>query len=220
MVYNSLTEAPRNLKEGIDWLMAVKGTNIMKTSKAMGAALHKFLGIVKLISMEFLEQEELKDQKFVKKVLEMINGSTDRKPGDFAKTMGSNPDAVAQNLRYVVDGCEKFLNHIKNPDQYKSAYSPEVTWDASCSASPEDCAAVFVGMAPMLYAGLLSLWDAGRSNPLKWLKRNKKSLAEVLKAVGYDEPECRTPITASNVINSLRNVDKESLDRLYNLAGF
>ncbi|GBE59234.1 hypothetical protein, conserved [Babesia ovata] len=73
MVYNSL-EAPHNLKEGVDWLMALKGDDSEKNLAALGAAVHKFLAdkpvgkmevpaleSVKLITKEFLEQPELKN---------------------------------------------------------------------------------------------------------------------------------------------------------------
>ncbi|GBE60133.1 hypothetical protein, conserved [Babesia ovata] len=250
MVYNSLTEAPHNLKEGIDWLMALRGTDAAKNLSAIGEAIHKFLADkpvgftevpalekVKSISKEFLVQKGLKDQKIVKRVLDMINGSVDENPGVIAKafslvpksdyqnvvqTRGVKPEAIAKNLGKVVGGCEKFLDRIKTPDQYKSAYSSGATWDASCAKDPEACAVVLVGIAPMLYTGLSSLRVACNEEALAYAQFGNKrsSLGEILEAVGYKEPECRAGTSTSAVSWALIGVNKEILTILYDLAGF
>ncbi|GBE60358.1 hypothetical protein, conserved [Babesia ovata] len=224
-VYNSLTEPPRNVKECMDWLIALKGTDAEKNFKALGAALHTFLvdkaveftdvpllEEVRRISKEFLEQNELKDRRHVKEILEMINRFVNETPEDFAKTMGSNAVAVKQNIGHVVDGCEKFLEKIKTPKQYKSAYSSEATWDATCAKDSEACAAIFLGIALMLYVGIGSLQDAWldahfRRPPFIAYKR----MQGVLKALGFVEPEFRANMSVSDVEKALEGVNKRVL---------
>ncbi|GBE59773.1 hypothetical protein, conserved [Babesia ovata] len=186
MVYTSLTEAPRNLKEGIDWLMAVKGTDGENNLKAMGAAVYNFLADkpvgkmevpaleeVKVITKEFLEQKEFEDGYFLNKLLDRFKKRMKKqKPGFFAKhfdyvyksdyeniiqTGGVTADAMVKNVAKVVRVTERFLKSIQVADKYESAYSSEATWDASCAKDPEACAIVLVGIAPMLHTGILYL---------------------------------------------------------------
>ncbi|GBE60332.1 hypothetical protein, conserved [Babesia ovata] len=249
MVYNSLTEAPHNLKEAIDWLIALKGRDADKNLAAMGAALHKFLADkpvgkmkvpaledVKVITKKFLEKPELKgmwpasellgrfnkpmdkDYYMLRKIFTRINDS------DY-KNVVEATDAAAERVKddviLLVYGCERFLNHMKVPDQYKSAYSPEATWDASCAENPEACAVVLVGIAPMLFTGILSLWDA--SNPPIFKCRASgvaERLRKVLKAVGYVEPESRNSLGYYKVRKALSNVGYGIWDIVYYFAGF
>ncbi|GBE62322.1 hypothetical protein, conserved [Babesia ovata] len=107
-VYNSLTEAPRNFKECIDWLIALKGTDPENNFEAMGAALHKFLADkpvgkmelpalekIKSISKEFLESPGLKNEPFVKRMLSIFNGGISgmSAPAHFA----DSPDAPSSS---------------------------------------------------------------------------------------------------------------------------
>ncbi|GBE61122.1 hypothetical protein, conserved [Babesia ovata] len=250
MVYNSLTEAPHNLKEGIDWLIALKGTDAAKNLAAIGDAIHKFLvdkpvGFTdvpaienfKLISKEFMEKPALRVQPFVKLLLERFSKPLDENPGVIAKafslvpksdyqnvvqTRGVKPEAIAKNLGKVVDGCEKFLEKMKISDHYNSAYSSGATWDASCAKDPEACAVVLVGIAPMLYTGLSSLRVACNEEALTYARLTNKSssLGEVLEAVGCKEPECRADMSTSGVTWALRGVNREILNIIYDLAGF
>ncbi|GBE60713.1 hypothetical protein, conserved [Babesia ovata] len=250
MVYTSLTEAPHNLKEAIDWLMALKGTDAAKNMAAIGDAIHKFLvdkpvgftevpalGEVKLISKEFMEKPALRVQPFVKLLLERFSKPLDKSPGVIAKafglvpksdyenvvqTRGTKPEAIAKNLGKVVDGCEKFLEKMKISDHYNSAYSSGATWDASCAKDPEACAVVLVGIAPMLYTGLGALRDACNEEALKYMQFNhrRSTLGEVLEAVGYKEPDCRAGMSTSGVTRALRGVNREILNIIYDLAGF
>ncbi|CDR95427.1 hypothetical protein BBBOND_0205850 [Babesia bigemina] len=48
MVYTSLTEVPHNLKEGIDWLVALKGTYGENNLKTIVGAIQKFLSYHRL----------------------------------------------------------------------------------------------------------------------------------------------------------------------------
>ncbi|GBE59106.1 hypothetical protein, conserved [Babesia ovata] len=249
MVYNSLTEAPRNLKEGIDWLMALRGTDAVKNSRSMGAALYNFfsdklvgfkevpaLEEVKVITKKFLEKPELKDRSYVKGMLKRYNGLMDKNPkkiGDVikgveesdyknvVKARGVKPEDITKSVSEVVHGCEKFLKHIKAPDQYKSAYSSEASWETSCAKDPEACAVVLVGIAPMLYTGILSLWDA--SNPPVFGCRTPgaaERLRKVLKAVGYAEPESRNSLSRDRVRKALSNMHKNVLDTIYDFAAY
>ncbi|GBE58857.1 hypothetical protein, conserved [Babesia ovata] len=248
MVYTSLTEAPHNLKEGIDWLVALKGTDAEANVKGLGAAVYKFLANkpvgftevpaleeVKLISKEFLEQPELKDMWYVKDMLGKFNEPMDKDntlyrwfgalaESDYEniiKVRGLTADAMVKNVSDVVDGCEKFLENIKAPDQYKSAYSSDATWDASCAEDPKACAVVLVGIAPMLFTGLRSLIDVtGVANRTTPAFRGEKNLGKLLKAVGYKEPECRAGMGNSDIRGAFNGVDRYILDKIYDLSGF
>ncbi|CDR95139.1 hypothetical protein BBBOND_0202960 [Babesia bigemina] len=244
MVYTSLTDIPRNLKEAIDWLVAVKGTDAEKNVKAMGAAVYELLADkpvgftdvtalwnVKFATKKFLQQDEIKDMWPVKELSKRYYEFMDKSPEAIAKapamvpksdyenvikTRGLTAEVIGQNLGEVVEGCEKLLQGIKVPEQYESAYGSEATWDASCAAKPEACAVVFVGIAPMLYTGLGAMWDASH------LEMSKKSAgaAKVLQALGFVEPQCRAGMTVSNALRGLRGIDLHILDTLYDLSGF
>ncbi|GBE61243.1 hypothetical protein, conserved [Babesia ovata] len=249
MVYHSLTEAPHNLKECIDWLMALKGTDPENNFKAMGDAVYKFLadkpvGLtvlpalenIKLISKEFMEKPELKDEWCVDRVLGKFKEPMDKNPNVFSKffgtvgesdyenvvqTQGVDPEAMAAKVAQVVDNCETFLGDIKDPDHYAPAYSSSATWDISCSSDPEACAVVLVGISPMLYTGLLSLMEASIVACFKWPPFSAdKPMGEVLKAVGYVEPECRADMKALHVLRAFKALDEEMFAALYDLAGF
>ncbi|GBE60807.1 hypothetical protein, conserved [Babesia ovata] len=247
MMYNSLTEVPRNLKEGIDWLMALRGTDAETNLKAMGAALYNFLvdkpvgkmevpalEEVKLITKEFLERKPIKKQIFVQCLLrrfeEPLNRSgasikfLHRNESDYCnivQKMHFKPDAMGLYLGRVAYGCDKFLKHMKIPDQYKSAYSPEATWESSCTEDPEACAIVFVGIAPMLYAGLRSLKYATRiALKNEAYDKTRWRLKTILRAVGYRRSKRRSNISVSFMSQALSDVDKDVLEILYDFAGF
>ncbi|GBE60485.1 hypothetical protein, conserved [Babesia ovata] len=148
MVYTSLTTAPDNLKEAIDWLMAVKGTDPVHNLMALGVAVHQVLSEhpvgfkmypsienIKLFTKRFLEQEALKDQSFVKKLLERFNKRMKKEPSPIAtffglahqsdyenvvQTKGRGPYDITRDVRRIVDGCEDFLNSVKSTDKYRS----------------------------------------------------------------------------------------------------
>ncbi|GBE62664.1 hypothetical protein, conserved [Babesia ovata] len=249
MAYTSLTEAPRNLKECFDWLVALKGTDPSTNLKAMGAAVYKFLANkpvgytkvpaledVKLITKQFLEQKEIRDNSFVKKLLGRFKERLKKDSFYFRRFLYNTNEADLKNMMQyrwadandiarvilkVVDACETFVETIKNPDSYSPAYSSEATWEASCTEDPEACAVVFVGIAPMLYAGLHALQAstkvAIRNGPTS---DAAKDLKDVLKAVGYEEPECRATLGSSDISWALTDVDRELFTMLYDLAGF
>ncbi|CDR95179.1 hypothetical protein BBBOND_0203360 [Babesia bigemina] len=248
MVYTSLTEAPHNLKEGIDWLMAVKGDDAGHNLAAMGAAIHKFLvdkpvgytevaalEKVKRISKEFLQQEEVTKVPYVNKLLEKFDKPVNKNPDWIARTFtleacdyknvvktgGVEPKEISQDVADIVGACEKFLGNIKASDHYESAYSSEATWEASCSKKPEDCAAVFVGIAPMVNAGIRSLRFASHSEAYNWLPFIKTvNLRNVLKALGYDESDSRYKLGAKVVFKALQGVSYRMLQTLYELSGY
>ncbi|CDR94690.1 hypothetical protein BBBOND_0109880 [Babesia bigemina] len=248
MVYNSLTDVPHNLREGIDWLIALKGTDGEKNLAAMGSALYDLLADkpvgkkvlpaleqIKPITKQFLEKPGLKGHWSVKRLLGRFSEPMNKtifmwfkhQWGYYAsdyeniiQTEGVKLKDMVENLGKVVHGTEKFLDDIKNPDEYKSAYSSEATWDASCAKNPEACAMVLVGIAPMLYAGLLCLWNASDDAAEKWLVINANERFEkLLKALDYKEPDCKDNLSAAAVRKALCSLDN-SVDILYDLAGF
>ncbi|GBE61019.1 hypothetical protein, conserved [Babesia ovata] len=249
MAYTSLTDVPRNLKEGIDWLIALKGADAEKNLKAMGSAVYDLLADkpvgftevpalenVKRISKEFLEKPELKNQRSAKKLLKRYRAPMVKNLERFARyagfnlesdykniieTRGVKPEDVVEDLFVAVYGCEKFLEKIKCPDKYESSYSSEATWESSCAQDPEACAAVLVGIAPMLYIGIRSLQDASRTAIWKGPSENaKKRLVDVLKAVGYEEPQRCAGLSGSDVLKALEAIDLHVLITIYEFAGF
>ncbi|GBE61846.1 hypothetical protein, conserved [Babesia ovata] len=247
--YHALTEPPRNVKECMDWLIALKGKDPEKNLKALGEAVYKFLADkpvgkmqvpalenVKLISKEFLQQPKLKYWRPSQRVLRRLNLPSDEKPGgsvrrqlryrrsdyeNVIQTMGAKPEDIAEELADVVSGCEKFLKCIKNPGQYKSAYCPEATWDASFANDTEACAVILVGIGPMLYAGTRSLIEAWldafwRCPPFIAYNR----MRELVKVLGFVEPECRASPRTSDVDKALCRLDDNELYTVYDLSGF
>ncbi|CDR96832.1 hypothetical protein BBBOND_0307360 [Babesia bigemina] len=250
MVYNSLTDVPRDFREGIDWLIALKGTDAESNIAAMGEAVYNFLvdkpvghtevpalQNVQSIVKGFLEQPGLKNVWPVNRILEKYNKRINKNPGWFTKAFGGADECdyknvikskhvsaktIAGKLGIAVNGYERLLKKVKTPEQYKSAYSSEATWEASCSQKPEDCAVVLVGIAPMLYAGLRSMWKASHGQSFSWVpkSKNKNILVTVLRSLGFKHPECRDKMSASYVSEALENVTIDMLETFYNLSGF
>ncbi|CDR94493.1 hypothetical protein BBBOND_0107910 [Babesia bigemina] len=248
MVYNSLTEIPRNVKECFDWLIAVKGSSRFNT-QALGFALHNFLvdmpvGLTRVPSLEmvkrfakgFLEQKELKQEPHVTCLLAKYRSPMNKTDGmdmkrlfcynesdydNVVKSKNISRDEMASIVARVAGNCERFLKRIKTPAQYESAYSSEATWEASCALKPTECAAILVGIAPMLYAGLISLWIS--SNPELFGEEKsvkEKRLGRVMKILGFEEPGCREDLTRISVRQALVDMDKEIIERIYEIAGF
>ncbi|CDR95711.1 hypothetical protein BBBOND_0208650 [Babesia bigemina] len=248
MAYNWLTDVPRNFKEAIDWLIALKGTDGVNNLKAMGTAIHAILANkpagftkvpaledVKLITKEFLEKDNIKDLSPASDMLQrfskpMIKSNSYAKKFNFEEsdyvnvisTRAMKPEDIAHDITELVYGCAKFLEEIKTPDKYNSAYSPETNWEASCARNPQACAVVFVGIAPMLFVGLRSLQFASYSDGFNWLRFNrmKVSMVDVLEAMGYKKSELPLIKNGSNVFNALKNVSSRMLSTLYDLSGF
>ncbi|GBE60894.1 hypothetical protein, conserved [Babesia ovata] len=254
MAYNSLTEPPRNLKEGVDWLMALKGTDAEKNLKAFGAAVHKFLadkpvGLMKVPAIEnvkpitkaFIGQEELKSQPFATKLFEKFNGPVKKeKPGFFGKLKqyyntsyiesdysniiefkDADAETVTNALHQLTSFCEQLLEDAKIADKYESAYSGKATWAKSCSKKPENCAALFVGIAPMLYTGLRTLRETCQSAFQDWEESYaEKRVGEVMQALGYKEPECRATLSTLDISSVWADVPIRVLGLLYDLSGF
>ncbi|CDR97144.1 hypothetical protein BBBOND_0310470 [Babesia bigemina] len=249
MVYTSLTEAPHNLKEAIDWLMAVKGTDGENNLKALGKAVYDVLADkpigkaelpalekVKPIAKKFLEHKDLKGQWFVRMLMDRYNRPLNRFTNRVVKSMIYITDSdykdaikgqrltagnIGKKIGEVVDGCGKLLDGVKNHDKYKSAYSSEATWDASCSKDPEACAVVLVGIAPVLFVGLRSLFDAVPGRIFGVARPKAKGNSEkILTAVGYELPQRRSEILGAELLNALEGVSTEVLTTIYDLAGF
>ncbi|CDR97804.1 hypothetical protein BBBOND_0402920 [Babesia bigemina] len=242
MVYNSLTQAPRNFKEAVDWLMAVRGDGAKRNVAALGAALFSFLADktvdkmempaleeVKHVTKKFLDQPELRNQWFVGGLVKRYNDLINKSPGGLAKycrvvdesdeNVVKGKGITAGSILYMA---LRFLDDIKSPGEYESAHSPEATWSKSCTQKPEDCAAVFVGIAPMLYAGVRSLHYASIADTLNWAPSTEQefSLGKILKALGYVKPERRTGMTASYVGRALGGFRYETTNFIFDLAGF
>ncbi|CDR96515.1 hypothetical protein BBBOND_0304190 [Babesia bigemina] len=248
MVADSLTQFPHDLKEGIDWLIALKGTDPENNLKAMGAALYDFLADkpdgtmrmpaleeVKHITREFLEKPEIKYQPFVRGLISRLNEPVDQSTKKsfkglsmvpksayetIIKSRGANPKAIAEKLGKVVDGCENFLKRIAVPDQYKCAYSSKATWAESCAKDPEACAVVLVGIAPMLYSGLRSLQIVSR-DAFRQGPNSEASerMEEVLEAVGYKEAEYQSE-KGRPIYKALSGVDLGIFTVLYDVARY
>ncbi|GBE59610.1 hypothetical protein, conserved [Babesia ovata] len=241
MQFDSLTMVPRNLKEAIDWLLATEVNEDSKIWWSMGQALTSLferqpagvkvlpaLEVIKQVSKDFLEQKELRSLPFVKSLLQKFYQPKSNTTGDgpeiqkkhVGSARGVGPRTMARSVCRTLYVCDLFLDDIKHPDQYTSAYDSEVTWFGSCKDNPEACAVVFVGIAPMLYAGLRSLKEASKA-ALEEGPGSKAELrlAELLKAVGYDEPECKEDLTAPDVHKALRGVDMPMLYTIYDFAG-
>ncbi|GBE61843.1 hypothetical protein, conserved [Babesia ovata] len=246
--YHALTEPPRNVKECMDWLIALKGKDPEKNLKALGEAVYKFLADkpvgkmqvpalenVKLISKEFLQQPKLKYRWHSRRVLRKLNKRVNTKYCWFAKfftfhksnyeniiqTKGLTAIDISDKLGDVVSGCEKFLKCIKNPGQYKSAYCPEATWESSCAKNPEACAVVLVGIGPMLYTGLFSLMiDCETAFIARLNFYVIYRMRELVKALGFVMPECRASPNLVDVDRALTRLDDDELHTVYDLSGF
>ncbi|GBE61354.1 hypothetical protein, conserved [Babesia ovata] len=248
MVYHSLTEPPRNVKECMDWLIALKGKDPGENLKALGKAVYKFLADkpvgytkvpalekVKLISKQFLNEPDFRNRHPVKRIRSrfyirmykefcwLTKFFTFYKSDyeNIIQTKGLTAIDIADKLGDVVTGCERFLKHIKNPGQYKSAYCPEATWDASFAKNPEACAVILVGIGPMFYGGLESLLIEFEVSYRTGLSRYFFDFIHMmLKALGFVEPECRASPSLVDVDRALSRLDDHELYTVYDLSGF
>ncbi|CDR95660.1 hypothetical protein BBBOND_0208140 [Babesia bigemina] len=249
MVYQSLTDVPQNLKEGIDWLIALKGDDPQHFLQAMGTALHELLssypaGLTRLPALEkikpttkkFLQQKELQDQPFVEILLERFHKPLKRDfttvpmcDGHIVESTNTNvvvarrvtPRSIAKSIGEVVDVAEKFLEGIKETDGYVSVYGEDATWIDSCLEDPEACAVVFVGIAPMLYAGLRTLRKVSAAAVKQGPDSDAaKHLGPIIKALGFDDGVCRDDLSAPAIRNALRGINPRILTIIYDIAGF
>ncbi|CDR93817.1 hypothetical protein BBBOND_0101460 [Babesia bigemina] len=185
--------------------------------------------------LKFLDQPELANQWFVGGLVKRCNDLINKSPGGLAKYFrvvdesdenvvkgkGITAGAIVENLDKVVHGTEIFLDDIKSPGEYESAYSPEAAWSKSCTQKPEDCAAVFVGIAPMLRASISSLNAAVfaaklRLPPFIACKR----MQQLTQALGYVEPQRRAGMSGFDVPKALRGLYLRTLITLCDFTGF
>ncbi|CDR97391.1 hypothetical protein BBBOND_0312940 [Babesia bigemina] len=248
MVYYSLTEVPRNLKEAVDWLIALKGTDAENNLKAMGVALYDFLGNkpvgkmelrglerVKTISKVFFDREELKDMPYIKEMRQRFEQPMNKSSliakwflsvaesdyDNVIKSKGLDAGDISEELGGFVDAAEQFLDGVKPEGTYESAYHPNATWETSCTKSPEACARVLVGIAPMLYAGLRLLGHAGVDATLGGPRSAAgKELGNLMSSLGYTDRQRRPEMTGSEVRAALSGMDQDVLGVIYDLAGF
>ncbi|GBE61179.1 hypothetical protein, conserved [Babesia ovata] len=116
MAYYSLTDVPSNFKEGIDWLLALKGDDPHHYLQAMGTALHDLLSRhyvgftrlpalekIKLISRKFLEEGGLKGQPFVKELLERYKAPMSKNPEQLAKVFSRVDESDYKNVEASLD---------------------------------------------------------------------------------------------------------------------
>ncbi|GBE61679.1 hypothetical protein, conserved [Babesia ovata] len=248
VAYHALTEPPRNVKECMDWLIALKGKDGEKNMAALGAAVHKFLADkpvgytkvpalekVKHITKQFLYKSGIWNIWPAKRIMSRFNIRMFKEFCWFTKfftfyksdyeniiqTKGLTAKDIADKLGDVVSGCERFLKHIKNPGQYKSAYCPEATWDASFAKNPEACAVILVGIGPMFYAGLESLLLEFEVLYITGLSHYCfDNIHMMVKALGFKEPECRSSPSIVDVNRALSRLDDHELYTIYDLSGF
>ncbi|CDR93734.1 hypothetical protein BBBOND_0100630 [Babesia bigemina] len=219
MAYASLTEAPRNVKEGIDWLIALKGDDAGRNLTSMGLAIynlltHKPVGNLNKPAPEKVEEgsEEVEGQSGQESVQSLREMSTRALAENLAKLSNNERLAVriiALKLSHVILACQQFLDDVKDGDRYVSAYGPEATWDVSCAENPEECVSVFVDVAPMLHGGLKALRKASDGKILGIPSaEDTERVQEIMKAFGYNESEERAEMTATHVSEALRGVKK------------
>ncbi|CDR96671.1 hypothetical protein BBBOND_0305750 [Babesia bigemina] len=249
MVYSSLKGIPRDFREGVDWILALKGSHPDVTLGMLADAVHRLLvrhpvgyteipalEKVKSVAQKFFEQKSFKHDPFAEMLLKRYNARMPKDPMGLAKSLkfylesdyrnviaahDVRPQRIAGRLRRVADACERFLNDIKSADSYRSTYTSRATWDVSCAKDPETCAAIFVGIAPMLFTGLLYLMEADEY--ASRVERNyevEKQLEDLLRSLGYGKPECKDRIDGPLFTVAVRDINDTILDTLYDLAGF
>ncbi|GBE61152.1 hypothetical protein, conserved [Babesia ovata] len=195
MVYTSLTEAPRNLRESIDWLMALRGADAEANLKALGAAVHHLLADkpvgftdvpalenVKLITKEFLEQEELRDNPFVEDLL-----------GIYTAPMNKSPEGLDSDSVAVEESDHE--NFIK-------------VWGLTAKMVADN-----LGLRSLRELGDLSVADES-------LSEEKEDIVYALEALGYNDSEFRAGMSRLDLIRVLKPVDSRMLGMIYDFAGF
>ncbi|CDR95703.1 hypothetical protein BBBOND_0208570 [Babesia bigemina] len=242
MPFDSLTMVPRDLKEAIDWLLATKVNEDSRTWWSMGLGLTRMyerqpaavkmlpaLEVIKQITKDFLERKEIRNQKFVRSVLDRINKPSSNTTGNDPQSLkvhvgsarGVGPRTLARSACKALYVCDMFLDDIKDHEKYRSAYASDVTWEESCDEYPEACAVVLVGIAPILYVGLRSLKEAAKAAVEAGPgSKEEIHLAKVMKAVGYTVPQCRSDLTSLDIRKALRGLDVPMLAVIYDFSGF
>ncbi|GIX65038.1 uncharacterized protein BcabD6B2_44730 [Babesia caballi] len=249
MGYPTLTVVPSNLKEAIDWLDAVKNNGDPADIISLGAAVHDllyrypsepgklaFVEEVKAIVKKFFEKPELVELEPIHSVLQRYYNSHCDDQGGWSYFFWSSKPNEPTNV--VVDQClttddvtevidslacriEDFTSRLKPSGNDVSAYDSTANWADSCDADERLCAEIFVGIAPLYYAGLRALAAICKTahhvaGPIG-VEGNK--LGALLSHMGFTVSSSDTDTRGEDICKSLA-LPKETLNDVYDLAGF
>ncbi|GIX65074.1 variant erythrocyte surface antigen-1 family protein [Babesia caballi] len=180
----SLTTPPTNLKEAIDWVLKIKNDNnaIDKLAEALEELLKhdgsevalKVLEKYRLVSKSVIEK--LKPQKserhfavphvILNKLSEGLDpfpsgSQANIRPEDVVKVKEWVSSVDGNTLKQLIEtfagGLESFRKNIlQNPKN--SAYQSDADWNNLTTSDKRDCAAILLGIMPVVYIGLTYLY--------------------------------------------------------------
>ncbi|GIX62570.1 uncharacterized protein BcabD6B2_20050 [Babesia caballi] len=210
-----LTEAPKNLKEAIDWVIQIKGhaqdlaKELKKLLKHDGSEVAmRVLESYRLASQSVIEKLTPQKEKFhfavPHAILNKLGQGLDPFPSGSAaisreeaekwvsKVQGNTSEMLIKDL---AEGLKMFVDQpngiLQNPNI--SAYPETSMWPDS-SADKKTCALIFLGIGPMLFYGLTYLyWWCESQGDWKRLQfqnsGSTNSLSAYLDAMGFKDSE-------------------------------
>ncbi|GIX61604.1 variant erythrocyte surface antigen-1 family protein [Babesia caballi] len=236
-VQKSLTDPPTNLKEAIDWVLQIKrdghaqdladaleellkhdgsevavkvldkyrlaskGVIVGLMSNKPSEPAHGFAvphAILNKLSLG-LEPFHERSAAISRKTLEQWVSSVDK------NTLKTLIDSLVKGLETFVDSQGSGI--VKNP--YTSAYKSDVEWNSLTDSDKRDCAAILLGIMPVVYIGLTYLyWQCEGTNgwdteQLTDGGSDQGSLKKYMEAFGYAENDLNKSTTGGSIATQL-----------------
>ncbi|GIX63903.1 variant erythrocyte surface antigen-1 family protein [Babesia caballi] len=244
----SLTTPPTNLKEAIDWVLKIKNDNnaIDKLAEALEELLKhdgsevalKVLEKYRLVSKSVIEK--LKPQKserhfavphvILNKLSEGLDpfpsgSQANIRPEDVVKVKewvsSINENTLTQLITDFAEGLNKFVTPgsgiLQNPSN--SAYKSASSWISLTPSAKTDCAAILLGVMPVVYIGLTYLyWQCEGTGGWAQEKFDSSgsgqgSLKQYIEALGYTEN--RNDNNGQNIVSLMNSMFSGELKTAY-----
>ncbi|GIX64815.1 extracellular matrix-binding ebh [Babesia caballi] len=236
----SLTEPPTNLKEAIDWVIQIKiKNNTDDLAKALQELLKedgsevamKVLHKYRLVSESVIKG--LEDQKaksyftytalnnlsqglkpFVTGSQANINSAGVDNVGEWVLKVKGN--AVSTLITSLTTGLGNFKKAILQ-DSNTSSYQSATAWNSLTDSEKRDCAAILLGVMPVVYVGLTYLyWQCeGKGG---WATKNlsqDEDLKQFLVAFGYADKDLETSKTGGTIATQLQTAFSGEFNKAY-----
>ncbi|GIX65470.1 uncharacterized protein BcabD6B2_53760 [Babesia caballi] len=233
-----LTTPPKDLKEAIDWLIQIKNDDVIKD---LAEALEKLLKHDgSEVAMKVLEKYRLASKSVIEKLTPQklkrhfavphailnklseglrpfhpqsqanINSAGVEKVGEWALKVESNLKRLITGL---AGGLECFKKDIlQNSDT--STYS-KAAWNTLTTIEKRDCAAILLGVMPVVYIGLTYLyWQCeGQEGWDKESLSEDKDLRKFLVAFGYAEKDLNDSKRGQEIATELQSAFSKELQK-------
>ncbi|GIX62770.1 variant erythrocyte surface antigen-1 family protein [Babesia caballi] len=202
----SLTQAPENLKEAIDWVIKIKN-NTDDLSKALQELLKEDGSDV---AVKVLDKYRIVSERDVESV------------GTWA--LNDQKDNLKRLVNGFAEGLNKFVEKdsgiVQNPNI--SAYNSATSWNNLTTSDKRDCAAILLGIMPVVYIGITYLywqcegkggWAQDNLNDSGGSGSNQGTLKQYMVAFGYAEKDLNSSKNGGNIATQLQSAFSKELQK-------